>query len=178
MADLRRMGELILSYLDPTDPLRGWALDLASGAIDVPLAGHLTGSIDLVMRVGAPSGPPRFVVADYKTNALNRRGVPGRPDDYGRLRLAEAMAEHDYPLQALLYSVALHRYLRWRLPDYRPDRHLGGVAYLFLRGMCGGGGMAGGGGPGPSGVFDWALPAGLVVELSELLDGRSARVPS
>ena len=32
------------------------------------------------------------------------------------------MVEHDYPLQALLYSVALHRYLRWRLPGYRPGR--------------------------------------------------------
>ncbi len=142
VADVRRIGDVILSYLDPGDPLRPWALDLAAGAIDVPLAGHLTGSIDLVMRVGARSGPPRFVVADYKTNALHRRGVPARPDDYGRLRLAEAMAEHDYPLQALLYSVALHRYLRWRLPDYRPDTHLGGVVYLFLRGMCGAGGAA------------------------------------
>ncbi len=42
-----------------------------------------------------------------------------------------------YPLQALLYSVALHRYLRWRLPGYDPERHLGGVLYLFVRGMCG-----------------------------------------
>ena len=47
------------------------------------------------------------------------------------------MVEHDYPLQALLYSVALHRYLRWRLPGYRPADHLGGVAYLFVRGMTG-----------------------------------------
>ena len=31
------------------------------------------------------------------------------------------MEDHDYPLQALLYSVALHRYLRWRKSDYRPD---------------------------------------------------------
>ena len=45
------------------------------------------------------------------------------------------MAEAHYPLQALLYSVALHRYLRWRQPAYDPDRHLGGVLYLFLRGM-------------------------------------------
>ena len=40
-------------------------------------------------------------------------------------------------LQALLYTVALHRYLRWRLPRYDPERHLGGVLYLFLRGMIG-----------------------------------------
>ena len=42
-----------------------------------------------------------------------------------------------YPLQALLYSVALHRLLRWRQPGYDPDRHLGGVLYLFVRGMAG-----------------------------------------
>jgi exodeoxyribonuclease V beta subunit len=44
---------------------------------------------------------------------------------------------HHYPLQAHLYLVALHRYLRWRLPDYDPPSHLGGYAYLFLRGLPG-----------------------------------------
>ena len=46
------------------------------------------------------------------------------------------MAAH-YPLQALLYAVALHRMLRWRQPGYDPDVHLGGVLYLFVRGMAG-----------------------------------------
>ena len=32
------------------------------------------------------------------------------------------MLQAHYPLQALLYSVALHRYLRWRLPGYDPRR--------------------------------------------------------
>ena len=45
------------------------------------------------------------------------------------------MVDAHYPLQALLYCVALHRYLRWRLPGYDPDTHLGGVLYLFVRGM-------------------------------------------
>ena len=45
------------------------------------------------------------------------------------------MVAAHYPLQALLYAVALHRYLRWRLPGYDPDAHLGGVLYLFVRGM-------------------------------------------
>jgi len=78
------------------------------------------------------------------------------------------MEQHDYPLQALLYSVALHRYLRWRMPDYRPDAHLGGIAYLFLRGMTGARART----DGPAGVFEWAVPPGLVVSLSDLLDGR------
>ena len=40
-----------------------------------------------------------------------------------------------YDLQYLLYTLALHRYLRTRLPDYSPEHHLGGVHYLYLRGM-------------------------------------------
>ena len=47
------------------------------------------------------------------------------------------MGHSDYPLQALLYAVVLHRFLRWRLPGYDPRPHLGGVLYLYLRGMCG-----------------------------------------
>jgi len=139
------------------------------------------------MRIGDRRGEHRFVVADYKTNALHQRGTVPTPDDYGPTRLAAAMADHDYPLQALLYSVALHRYLRWRLPGYEPDLHLGGAAYLFLRGMAGSSGPASSApagspepawseeGPATPGVFAWPLPPRLVVGLSDLLDGR--RVP-
>jgi len=79
------------------------------------------------------------------------------------------MAEHHYPLQALLYSVALHRYLRWRVPGYDPARHLGGVAYLFVRGMAGKGTPVSRGNP--YGVFNWRVPAALVISLSDLLEG-------
>ena len=47
------------------------------------------------------------------------------------------MATSSYPLQAMLYCVALHRFLRWRQPGYDPEQHLGGVLYLYVRGMCG-----------------------------------------
>jgi exodeoxyribonuclease V beta subunit len=76
------------------------------------------------------------------------------------------MQRRHYPLQALLYLVALHRYLRWRLPGYSPPTNLGGVLYLFVRGMVG-----------PDtpvidgrtcGVFCWAPPAALIVGLSDL----------
>ena len=40
---------------------------------------------------------------------------------YRPAALAEAMQRAHYPLQALLYLVALHRYLRGRLPDYDPS---------------------------------------------------------
>ena len=48
-----------------------------------------------------------------------------------------SIAPWNYPLQLLLYTVGLHRFLRWRQPGYDPDRHLGGGLYLFVRGMVG-----------------------------------------
>jgi exodeoxyribonuclease V beta subunit len=71
----------------------------------------------------------------------------------------------------VLYAVALHRYLRWRQPGYDPDVHLGGVLYLFLRGMSGPG-VVDPAGAAP-GVFSWRPPTGLVVGLSDLLAGRA-----
>jgi exodeoxyribonuclease V beta subunit len=169
----REIGQLVLGHLAPDAPLTPWAEGLAEGSIEVELAGHLTGSIDLVARVPGVDGTPRFVVADYKTNLLTPRGSPPAADDYRQDRLVAAMAEHHYPLQALLYAAALHRYLRWRLRGYEPAAHLGGAVYLFLRGMTGSASAAPGDGP-PDGVFDWAIPPTLVVALSDLLDGRPA----
>jgi len=173
-AHVREIGRLMLAHLDDGDPLRPWCAGLARGAVDVGLSGHLTGSIDLIMRVRDGQGNDRFVVADYKTNQLARWGCPPEPDDYHPDRLASAMAHHDYPLQAILYSVALHRYLRWRLPDYDPGVHLGGVAYLFLRGMTGPQVARSDGAP--HGVFSWPVPAALVTDLSDLLDGQRVTV--
>jgi exodeoxyribonuclease V beta subunit len=166
------LGALIESHLAPADlfddqPLHDWAATLVGGRFDAVLAGHLTGSIDAVLRMPGDDGEPRFVVVDYKTNRLTPRGASASSDDYAPPKLVQAMAEHHYPLQALLYSVALHRYLRWRQPGYDPAVHLGGVAYLFVRGMVGAttpvtDGMR-------HGAFTWKVPTGLVVELSDLL---------
>ena len=72
----------------------------------------------------------------------------------------------------LLYTVALHRYLRWRLPEYDPERNLAGVLYLFVRGMVGADTPAVDGTP--CGVFAWRPPAAVVEELSDVLDRGSA----
>lgn len=105
--------------------------------LDVHSRGFLTGSIDLVFRQGE-----RWWVLDWKSNWLGERGADGQPlgcgpRHYGPAALAALMAANHYPLQAHLYLVALHRYLRWRLPGYEPGRHLGGYAYVFLRGVPG-----------------------------------------
>ena len=51
--------------------------------------------------------------------------------------MTRAMEEHQYPLQAMFYCVALHRFLSTRVSDYNIDRDLGGAGYLFVRGMIG-----------------------------------------
>jgi exodeoxyribonuclease V beta subunit len=150
----------------PTGPLSGYA-DALAGLPDVPLRGYLTGSIDAVLRVGSPA---RYLVVDYKTNRLGGYDEPLTAWHYRSAALETAMIEAHYPLQAVLYAVALHRYLRWRQPGYDPDVHLGGCLYLFLRGMSGPGVLdAAGAAPG---VFSWRPPTGLVVGLSDLLAGR------
>ena len=130
--------------------------------------GYLTGSIDLVLRLGGE----RFAVVDYKTNWLAAPGEPLSAWHHRPAALAAEMERAHYALQALLYTIALHRYLRWRLRDYDPERHIAGVLYLFLRGMTGADVPRVGGAP--CGVFAWRPPAGLVQALSDVLDRGSA----
>lgn len=86
------------------------------------LEGLMTGKIDLTY-VRAD----RWYVLDYKSNRL-----PG----YDAARLASAMQHSEYDLQALIYTVALHRWLRFRLgAQYDYARDMGGIRYLFCRGL-------------------------------------------
>ncbi|MCD6295063.1 MAG: hypothetical protein J7M20_09150, partial [Deltaproteobacteria bacterium] len=66
----------------------------------------------------------------YKSNHLG-----DNPRDYGLKAMAGAMLSHRYDLQYVLYTLALHRLLKARLPDYRYQRDMGGAVYLFLRGV-------------------------------------------
>ncbi len=156
---LRRIADLLRAHLPADDPFAGYA-DQIDTLPDTPLRGFLTGSIDAVLRTSGP----RFVVVDYKTNRLGTGDLTVA--HYTRERMAAEMMRSHYPLQAILYSAALHRYLRWRLPDYDPARHLGGIRYLFVRGMIGPETPPG------CGVFDWDPPPALAGELSDLLAGR------
>lgn len=153
----------------PDGLLSGYAEALA-GLGEASLRGYLSGSIDAVVRVGEP-GAERYLVVDHKTNRLAPREEPLTAWHYRAQALERSMTEAHYPLQALLYAVALHRFLRWRRPGYDPDRHLGGVAYLYLRGMTGPGVLAADGSV--PGVFAWRPPSGLVLSFSDLLAGRS-----
>ena len=85
-------------------------------------SGLMTGKIDLTYRVDG-----RVYVLDYKSNRLPA---------YDAATLAQAMAASEYDLQALLYAVAVHRWLRVRLGSRDTTSHaFGGVRYLFCRGL-------------------------------------------
>jgi len=123
-------------YLPVAGPLKADALDALIRQYD-PLSagcpplnfrqvqGMLKGFIDLVFRHEG-----RYYLLDYKSNWLGENSAA-----YTQQAMAAAMQMHRYDLQYQLYTLALHRYLRHRIADYRYDDHFGGVIYLFLRGV-------------------------------------------
>tara|TARA_R110002072_G_scaffold105615_4_gene230921 strand:+ start:8761 stop:12456 length:3696 start_codon:yes stop_codon:yes gene_type:complete len=89
--------------------------------------GHLKGAIDLVFEANE-----RFYILDYKSNYLGDDS-----SDYQTESLAIAMEEHRYDVQYVIYTLALHRFLKQRRKDkYQYQRDFGGVIYLFLRGLA------------------------------------------
>jgi exodeoxyribonuclease V beta subunit len=155
--------DAIAAAIAPDPMLAGYVARLADPALRDSVRGYLTGSIDLVLRVGE-----RFAIVDYKTNWLALGGEELTAWHYRPAAVAAEMERAHYVLQALLYTVALHRYLRWRLRGYDPDRHLAGVLYLFVRGMVGPQTPVVDGAP--CGVFGWRPRPGLVAALSDALD--------
>ena len=113
-ADLPRLNQL----------LAGAGLRPITGGAPA-LHGLMKGFIDLVFRHQG-----RYYLADYKSNFLGPS-----PAHYIPAALDACMASHQYVLQALIYTLALHRFLGSRLRGYRYDDHFGGVYYLFLRAM-------------------------------------------
>ncbi|WP_416307263.1 exodeoxyribonuclease V subunit beta [Neptunicella sp. SCSIO 80796] len=89
------------------------------------LQGMMHGFIDLIFEHQG-----RYYVVDYKSTHLGHS-----LSDYSHSNILVDMQTHFYDLQYLIYTLALHRHLSATLPDYDPQRHLGGVYYLYLRGM-------------------------------------------
>ena len=154
-----------MEFLLPLAQLSAPALNRCLAAGDAlsanapPLAfnevqGMLKGFIDLVFEHQG-----RFYVVDYKSNYLG-----DNPAAYQQDAMAQAMLEHRYDVQYQLYTLALHRYLRCRLPDYDYERHIGGVCYLFLRGMNGDAG---------SGVYATKPDKQHIAALDALFAGQS-----
>ena len=168
-----RLGAVLVDHLPADDPFVAYARrldELDAGSI----RGYLNGSIDAVVRVPQSSGAARFALLDYKTNWLAPPGDVLTAWHYRPSALALEMQRAHYGLQAILYTVALHRYLRWRVPGYDPEVNLGGAFYLFLRGMVGAETPLVDGAP--CGVFGWRPSATVVEALSDVLDGRSVEM--
>jgi exodeoxyribonuclease V beta subunit len=165
----QQIGEVLLSSLPADDALRPYAATLAGPAFDIPIGGMLTGSIDAVLKLPESTREsPRLLLCDYKSNKLHRTGTAHPLAAYAPDRLPEAMADHHYPLQALLYGTAVYRMLRWRLPHLNPDDAITGILYAFLRGMQGEETPVDHQGR-TYGVFLWQPPPGLWKQLSDLL---------
>ncbi|MDU0810885.1 MAG: exodeoxyribonuclease V subunit beta [Burkholderia sp.] len=134
MADLsrdRRLNEI--GFLFPVRSLDITSLRLLIneyGYSDIKLSpdllsGFLKGFIDMIVK-----NDNRFWIIDWKSKHLGYT-----PDAYSERALDTAMADHAYHLQALIYIVALHKYLRNRLHNYDYDVHIAGYIYLFVRGV-------------------------------------------
>ncbi len=123
--------------------------------------GFLNGSIDLVARIGTDHR--RFNVLDYKSNQMKRA------PSFAPAGLVSEMALAGYPLQGLLYMVALHRYLGRRMPGYDPASNLGSICYFYVRGAVGPRVLPG------DGLATWDLPAEVVVEVSKILAGQGRK---
>ncbi|BBN81977.1 RecBCD enzyme subunit RecB [Pseudoalteromonas sp. A25] len=114
--------------------------------------GLLKGFIDLIFVYQG-----KYYILDYKSNYLG-----DNPDDYQADNLKLAMDAHQYHLQYMIYSVALHRLLIQRVKDYQPETHLGGVYYLFLRAL-----------PDEAGVFFNQLSTEQLLKLDALFSQGS-----
>ncbi|MBF0751106.1 MULTISPECIES: exodeoxyribonuclease V subunit beta [unclassified Pasteurella] len=114
------------------------------------IQGMIRGTIDLVFRHQG-----KYYLLDYKSNFLGENW-----SDYSPNALEKAMLHHHYDWQYLLYTLALHRYLKTVDKNYDYERDFGGVFYLFLRGMNG---------EPQSGVFFDRPSVQLINELEEVL---------
>lgn len=167
---VKQIGEVLLEMLPADDPLFAYALILSTEQFNIPLAGLINGSIDAVLRVKNSDGIEQLFITDYKSNRLDSEDDVQLIDAYHPSRLVHAMEHHHYPLQAILYGVAVHRFLRWKAPSVSSDDVIGGIAYFFLRGMVNDPKFVDNQGC-PYGVFQWKAPTGLWARLSNVMAG-------
>ena len=86
------------------------------------LNGLMTGKVDLIYQYAG-----RLYVCDYKSNRLPAYDVE---------HCQQAMRDSEYDFQALIYTLALHRWCKFRMQaHYNYENQMGGVRYLFCRGL-------------------------------------------
>jgi exodeoxyribonuclease V beta subunit len=169
---VNNIGKVLVQCLERegrfNDMLMPYAQMLASDAFAVPLYGLMNGSIDTLIRFNQDA-QERLFITDWKSNRLDEDGMAYVIDGYSQESMVNAMEHHHYPLQALIYGTAVHRYLRSRAGSGKSLPSVAGMAYFFIRGMVGE--------PTPTenehrhGVFTWEAPQGLWQELSNEISG-------
>ena len=87
--------------------------------------GYLYGEIDLLFRKD-----DKYYVLDWKTNHLGAEFANYSPE-----KIEENMSEHLYMLQAHVYSLATHLFLKQQLGNYDYDSNFGGFIYVYTRGV-------------------------------------------
>ena len=153
-----RLHDLLVSWSGGSSPVDlaaiGRSLQFRQGS------GMVHGFMDMVFEQGG-----RYYLVDWKSNHLGNGS-----GDYDRAGMASAMERNLYPLQYLLYTVALDRYLSLRIRGYSYETHFGGVIYVFLRGVDRERGEG-------FGFFRDLPPAGLIADLTACLVASGEDVP-
>ena len=103
--------------IPPDVPLRLGKLVFA------PSKGFMKGYIDMVFY-----SKGRYYLVDWKSNYLG-----SRIENYRQDFLDKTMKADYYILQYHLYALAVHLYLRLRMPGYRYETNFGGAFYIFMR---------------------------------------------
>ena len=104
--------------------------------LDIYSKGFHSGYIDCVLSDCSSKENSKWWVIDWKSNYISEESNNiCIPRNYKYENLKKEMINHHYPLQSHLYLLALHRLLKWRLKNYKPEIHLGGYIYFFIRGL-------------------------------------------
>ena len=115
---------------------RNWLIDVLDNHLSIWLdkfSGILNGLIDVVFRTEEGV----YFIVDYKTNHIKGTQEFSTLGNYTKPWLETEMSGHHYHLQSLIYTIAVHRLLQVRIPNYDYATHFGGHYYLFVRGMIG-----------------------------------------
>lgn len=110
------------------------------GFLNEALEQHIAVAQDAALEFASDDPDEKYYVIDYKTNILGEKY-----SDYSTNNMLKAIYQHRYDVQFLFYTLALYRFLKRRKgvdpnADYETlrafyDKHVGGVIYMYLRGL-------------------------------------------
>ncbi|WP_211080505.1 3'-5' exonuclease, partial [Enterobacteriaceae endosymbiont of Donacia piscatrix] len=87
--------------------------------------GFLSGIIDLIFL-----WKKKFYIIDYKSSWLGNNN-----EDYKTKNIEKDIYLNRYDIQYQFYTLALHKYLKYRIKNYNYEKFFGGIIYLYIRGF-------------------------------------------